>query len=127
MLSWILVALGGAAGALLRWGLGSALARSGGEGFPWGTLGVNLLGCLLIGLLWVLTERQWLSPRLAPLIFTGLLGAFTTFSTFSLDALLLVRAGEWTRAAAYVLISNLGGLLLAWGGYWLGSLLTKTG
>ena len=90
------VAFGGAIGAVLRYLTGLALA------FPFGTLAVNILGSFLIGVLWVaLADRgQW-----APLLITGILGGFTTFSAFSLDTLRLVEAGRAPMAALYVLAS----------------------
>ncbi|GAD55231.1 fluoride efflux transporter CrcB [Limimaricola cinnabarinus] len=94
MTSLALVAFGGATGASLRFLVGQALA------FPIGTFAVNLAGSFAIGVLFV-----WLSGRdapLAPLLITGLLGGFTTFSAFSLDALRLVEAGRLGAALAYV-------------------------
>ena len=90
------VALGGAIGAVLRYLTGLALA------FPFGTLAVNILGSFLIGVLWVaLADRgHW-----APLLTTGVLGGFTTFSAFSLDTLRLVDSGRAPMAALYVLAS----------------------
>ena len=90
------VALGGAIGAVLRYLTGLALA------FPFGTLAVNIVGSFLIGVLWVaLADRgPW-----APLLITGILGGFTTFSAFSLDTLRLVDAGRAPMAALYVLAS----------------------
>lgn len=89
------VALGGALGAVLRYGVGLAV------GFPWGTLAVNVAGCFLIGLVWI-----WLAGRPGaawlPFLMTGVLGGFTTFSTFSLDALRLVQEGRGALAAGYV-------------------------
>ncbi len=94
----VLVALGGALGAVLRYLTGLAVA------FPFGTLAVNVAGSLAIGLLWVaLTARgltQW-----QPLVITGFLGGFTTFSAFSLDTLRLVEDGRSGMAGAYVLAS----------------------
>ncbi|SDF42238.1 fluoride efflux transporter FluC [Limimaricola pyoseonensis] len=93
MTSLAFVALGGAVGASLRFLVGQALA------FPLGTLAVNVAGSLAIGALWVgLSGRGGL---LAPLLVTGLLGGFTTFSAFSLDTLRLVEAGRAGAALAY--------------------------
>lgn len=117
-----MVAIGGALGASLRYLAVSWASRTFGTGFPSGTLIVNVIGSLLIGLLAVaLLERapeHW--GRYAPLAITGLLGGFTTFSAFSLDALGLLEEERYTAAAAYVggsvmlsLLAALAGVTLA--------------
>jgi CrcB protein len=98
------VALGGAAGALARHGAQMLALRLTSAGFPVGTLGVNVLGSFLIGLAWVWLSREG-APRLSPLLVTGFLGGFTTFSAFSLDALRLWERGEAMAALAYVVAS----------------------
>ena len=117
---WILgqVALGGALGSLGRYGLQLASLRVMGPAFPVGTLALNVLGCLVMGLLFVwLTERGLM--RFAPLLITGILGGFTTFSAFSLDALLLWEKGQVAWAAGYVLASVLLSLAAVGAGVWL--------
>jgi CrcB protein len=107
---YLVAALGGALGALARWGLAAALPHSPGE-WPWSTLLVNLLGCLLIGvLLAVLLARFPHSPWLRPFLAVGVLGGFTTYSTFAVDVVRLTGAGHDVLAAAYVLASVLGGV-----------------
>ncbi len=96
------VALGGALGAVCRYLAGLGALRLLGGTFPWGTLGVNVLGSAAIGLLWVILTSRGLD-RLAPLLVTGVLGGFTTFSAFSLDAFALAGEGRWVAAGAYVL------------------------
>ena len=104
-------AVGGAAGALARWGVGSALPHDA-DGWPWSTLLVNLTGCALIGVLVaVLAARAPDHPWLRPLLVTGVLGGWTTYSTFAVDAVRLADAGAWATAAGYVLVSVAGGLL----------------
>ena len=104
-------ALGGVLGALARWGIGTALRSSAG-GWPWATLLVNVTGCALIGvLLGVLTARSPARPWLRPFLATGVLGGYTTFSTFAVDAVRLVDEGSAGTAAGYVAASVLGGLL----------------
>jgi len=105
----LLVALGGALGAVLRYSTGLALPRPDATAFPWATLGVNLAGSLAIGLLAPVLARHD-AARL--LLITGVLGGFTTFSAFSLDALTLVQAGRPGLAALYIAGSVLGGLAL---------------
>lgn len=128
-----MVALGGAVGAMLRWALDVGAQRAAGDPhFPVGTLLVNVIGCVAIGALaaWF-TATPAGSPaehvgRFAlritePLhlfLFVGLLGGFTTFSSFALDALAMVETGERARALAYIVASNGLGVIGAWLAYW---------
>lgn len=114
------VALGGAIGASLRYLTGVATMRAFGPGFPWGTVAVNILGSILMGVLVVLLAYKG-GTRLAPFLMTGLLGGFTTFSAFSLDALTLYERGQVGLAAAYVL----GSVVLALAGIVLGMALAR--
>lgn len=95
------VALGGALGASARYLTGIATIRLLGRGFPWGTLTVNILGSFLMGIL-VVALLHLNGNRFAPLLMTGLLGGFTTFSAFSLDAVTIFERGETGLAALYV-------------------------
>ena len=95
------VALGGALGASGRYLTGLAMARLLGRGFPWGTLLVNVLGSFLMGAL-VVVLAHCHATRFAPFLMTGVLGGFTTFSAFSLDAVALFERGQVTTAALYV-------------------------
>ena len=116
MCSSDLAALGGALGALARWGVGRGLPHSPG-GWPWATVLVNLTGCALIGvLLAVLMARFPDHPWLRPFLVTGVLGGYTTFSTFAVDAVQLSDAGAWGTAAGYVLVSVVGGVVAVAGG-----------
>lgn len=101
--SLIPVALGGAIGSVARFLIVTAAARIA-PAWPVGTLAVNVLGCFAIGVLFVLLSQR---SQLSPLLMTGILGGFTTFSAFSLDALKLWEAGHAGQAAAYVLASVL--------------------
>ena len=96
------VAVGGALGASARYVTGLAALRLFGAGFPWGTLTVNIVGSLLMGLAFVLIGQ---GGRLSPLLMTGLLGGFTTFSAFSLDAVTLYDKGAVALAGLYVIAS----------------------
>lgn len=103
---------------MARYGLSGWVARHYGESFPTGTLVVNLLGCLLIGLLYGLFEERLLvDPLLRTSILLGFLGAFTTFSSFGIQLFTLLRDGEFLYALLYVAVSNLAGLVLVWVGY----------
>ena len=110
-MAYLLAALGGALGALARWGVAEALPSPAG-GWPWATLLVNLTGCLLIGVLTgVLAARDpepaWARPFLA----VGVLGGYTTYSAFAVEVVTLTDAGALATAAAYVLASVVGGVL----------------
>lgn len=103
----VVIAFGGGLGALARYGLSRALPTSSG-GFPWATFAANVLGCLLIGVLMILITEVWNAPRLVrPFLGVGLLGGFTTFSTYALELHRLLRPGSAGLAFAY-----LGGTLL---------------
>jgi CrcB protein len=109
--SYLLAALGGALGALARWAVTTALPHAPGA-WPWATLLVNVTGCLAIGaLLAVLLARFPSSPWLRPFLAVGVLGGYTTYSTFAVDVVQLARSGRGLLAVAYVLASVLGGLL----------------
>ncbi len=106
----LLVALGGAAGAVLRYAVGAWTVQTWPDArWPWGTLAVNLVGSLAIGVLAPGLARH---DALRMLVVTGVLGGFTTFSAFSLDALALLHAGRAGAAFGYVAVSTVGGLAL---------------
>ena len=100
------IAAGGALGALLRYGLTNLMALLLGRSFPWGTLLVNVLGSLAVGLVYVwMVERAPLSDALRLGLITGLLGALTTFSTFSLDTLGLIHDGRYVAAGVNIVLN----------------------
>ena len=118
----LLIAIAGAAGASARYGIGVAV---GARSFPWSTLAINLIGSFALGLLAkVSLERDWTATQTLPLT-VGFLGAFTTFSTFSVEAHTMLRDGRTLEAAAYVGLSVVGGLLAATAGYALASTSTS--
>lgn len=134
------VAVGGALGSALRFivsglvahHLADPLARLSGKwlsvAFPWGTLTVNVAGSLLIGIVAALMspDGRWLvSPGLRQFLMLGVLGGFTTFSSFSLQTLELLRDGEWFMASANVLLSVAVCLIAVWAGFTLASLLDR--
>jgi CrcB protein len=114
-----LVMIGGAAGAGLRWEFGRLTLARLGTGFPWGTLGVNLVGGLLIGVLaGAVTGADYVDRPLWLLLAVGLLGGFTTFSAFSLDLFAMLERGRLGAAGLYVAASVLGSLALLACGWW---------
>ena len=102
---YLLIALGGAGGSVLRYLVGGAIQRSSSSGFPIGTMVVNVTGCFLIGILVRQFLNMQLSNDLRALLVVGFCGGFTTFSTFSAETLALIEGGEYARAIAYVLLS----------------------
>lgn len=114
------VALGGALGALARYGISGWVYDRLGENFPWGTLVVNLVGCLALGLVIRWIQVSAVAPEVRPFLTIGVLGAFTTFSTFSYETVALLQEGQWLRAGLYMggsvvlgLIAMLAGMALA--------------
>ncbi len=103
-MGFVWVAIGGAAGSCLRYGLSLLLgAFSVAQGFPAGTFAANVLGSLGLGLLFVLAEdRTWFGSDLRLLLGTGVMGGFTTYSSFNLESIGLMQDGAWGRAALYM-------------------------
>lgn len=116
------IALGGASGALLRFWISQGIYHLFGRSFPLGTLVVNVLGSFLMGLLFVyLLERSQIAPEWRAALLIGLLGAFTTFSTFSIETLNLFEQGEQLKALLNIVLSV--GLCLV--ATWLGIILGR--
>ena len=116
--TWLFVALAGGIGSLLRYALGGWLARSTGGTFPWETLTINVLGSIAIGSLAALVDRgALLSPVTRMALMVGLIGGFTTFSTFALETLRLAEDAQWARAGLYVVATNTIGFVAVWAGY----------
>ncbi len=103
MLIWI--ALGGAAGSVLRYLIGGFVQRSAAAPFPVGTLAVNVVGGFIIGALAQHYMNEQTSPQMRVALITGFCGGFTTFSAFSLETVGLIRGGEYGKTAAYVVLS----------------------
>lgn len=123
---WVM--LGSALGGGARYGISGLVARAVGETFPWGTLAVNVAGSFLIGLVAVLTGpdgRVLIGGPARQFIMTGMLGGFTTFSSFSLQTLALAQDGEWGRAALNVALSVLCCLVGVWAGWALGAAINR--
>jgi CrcB protein len=122
------IAAGGAVGSVLRYYLGRWNGALETGALPWGTLAANVLGCLAIGLLGALFATTWTSvrPEIRMGILVGVLGGFTTFSSFGFETLQLLQAGHGSRALLYVVLSNGLGLAAAWAGYRIATSLTAT-
>nr|WP_222623641.1 CrcB family protein [Streptomyces buecherae] len=109
------VAAGGALGASARYGAG-LLWPTEPDAFPWTTLGVNVVGCALIGVFLVVLQEAWQAPPLVrPFVATGVLGGFTTFSTYAVDVERLVHDGEVATALGYLALTPLAALTAVWG------------
>ena len=120
MQGYLIVFVGGGIGAALRHGVNIASLRLFGPNYPWGTMIINIVGSLVMGLVaaWFALRSDLSSPwRL--LLATGILGGFTTFSAFSLDAALLIERQQWAGAALYVGLSVLGSIAGLFFGLWV--------
>jgi CrcB protein len=122
MMNYVLIGLGSALGGVARYWMAGLAARYFGATFPWGTLGVNVIGSAFIGFFGALTgpDGRWLVGSSArQFVMIGLCGGFTTFSTFSLETLNLAREGDWLKSGSNVLAS----LVFCLVGVWLGNAL----
>ena len=110
------VIAGGGAGALLRYLISGTIQKNSTGIFPYGTLVVNFIGALLIGFLWETFQNITISDNIRVFLFIGLLGAFTTFATFSLETLNLIKEREYIQALVNVVVSNVTCLILVFMG-----------
>lgn len=121
MLKIALIAMAGAFGTLCRYWLSGVVYDVLGRDFPWGTWAVNILGCFLFGLVWILSEeRGFLSAQARILILTGFMGAFTTFSTFIFESGGILDDGQWLKLALNLGGQNLVGFMALYLGMGLG-------
>jgi fluoride exporter len=123
---YLMIGIGGLAGSLLRYSLSVLTVHFWDDGFPVGTLIINLTGSFFLG--WFSSKfiaAKRLSPSLTSFISTGFIGSYTTFSTFSLETIHLLEAGEYINGLLYVIISLLAGLLLVRLGVYIGGIKKK--
>lgn len=112
-------------GAVARYSVGGWVHGVAGAGFPWGTFAVNVAGCFVLGLVMPILQASIATPEVRAFVAVGLLGGFTTFSSFSFEAMALVQDGQWARAASYTFGSVGLGLAAVFAGYWLGATLLQ--
>ena len=117
MITYLWIALGGALGSMARYGCSSLAARAFGETFPWGTLIINVVGSCVIGFFATLTGpdgRLLVAPDARQFVMVGICGGYTTFSSFSLQTLNLVRSGDMVGAGGNIVASVVACLLAVW-------------
>jgi CrcB protein len=120
MYTYVAIAAAGILGCLSRYLMTQLIQTIWGQSFPYATLFINVSGCFLMGFLFVETlERLTLPVPLRTGILTGFLGGYTTFSTFSMETLLLIESGQAVKGGIYLLLSNLLGVTAAFGGAYL--------
>lgn len=113
----LLIGTGSFIGGVMRYGLSHFIQTKFLSSFPFGTLGVNILGCFAIGLVFALSEKTNMSPEMRLFLATGICGGFTTFSAFSNETFSLMRDGQLLYASAYITFSVLFGVLATFFGY----------
>lgn len=124
ILKLMLLMFGGAAGTVCRFGMSELAHALLGRNFPWGTLAVNVIGCLLFGLIFAVAEhRMDLGPHARLFVLTGFMGAFTTFSTFGFESVSLHMNGDSFKAFANIAAQNVLGMAAAFAGLAIGRLI----
>ncbi len=118
-LSVVVIASGGALGALTRWGISLFIASHVSSAFPWATFSINIVGCIVIGLASALVSKVQ-TLYLGQFLIIGFLGAFTTFSTYSMEGINLIMTDKWATGLAYIVSSNILGLMAVIIGFKIG-------
>jgi CrcB protein len=120
MWTYVAIAIGGTLGCWARYAQSNLVQAVFGRGFPVATLSINVIGSFLMGFLFIVTlERLMIPPSVRVGVLTGVLGGYTTFSTFEMEALLLAENGEFVKAALYVVLSVVIGFAAAFGGAYI--------
>jgi CrcB protein len=122
--SLLILTVGGAIGTVLRFSIFLTADRYLNKDLPWGTLIVNLLGSFMIGVLWSYFDRTNIAPAFRLFLFVGILGSFTTFSTFAFENLSLAQEGAFRTMMVNILLNNVLGIGLCFTGYYLVKLLS---
>ncbi|TDO99495.1 fluoride efflux transporter CrcB [Marinomonas balearica] len=123
-MTYLMIALGGALGAISRFALGKWISNLWGHTFPLATFSINILGSFLMGVVFILiSEKMAIPETYRPLLMVGFLGAFTTFSTFSLEIVSLINQQAWLTAISYLLLSCLLGVLALAAGMFIARLM----
>ncbi len=125
MVKFLLIALGGAIGTVLRYIVSGLDYKHSSELFPLSTLVINLTGSLIIGFLWGIFEKAVIPPNIRLFLFIGILGGFTTFSTFCLESFNLLRDGEIKVAFLNIVLSNFFGIVFVFVGFFIAKFLTS--
>ncbi len=116
----LMVALGGGVGAVIRFVVAGTIQSAAWPGYPWGIFVVNITGGLAMGLIVELSALKLsMSPEMRAFLTTGVLGGYTTFSTFSLDSVLLIERGDYASAIVYVIGSAVLSILAVFAGFWI--------
>lgn len=121
MNSVVWVALGGAIGSVLRYVVAQWIGVREAPQFPWHTFSINVLGCMLIGVVWALVEKYNCVPALRFFLMTGILGGFTTFSSFGLETMQLIQSKAYLTAFSYVALSSVIGIVMVLAAYQIAS------
>ncbi|MDQ3556664.1 MAG: fluoride efflux transporter CrcB [Gemmatimonadota bacterium] len=120
-MTYLYVAVGGAAGAMARFAIGGWVSRWAGPGFPWATFAINVGGSLLLGILLRVLPGPDAAPAARALLTVGFCGAFTTFSTFGYETATLLQSHSYGTAAGYAVASVALSVLGVFGGLWIGT------
>ena len=124
---YVYLAAGGVLGTLARYGLGKWIPAQLGTDFPWHTFAINLAGSLVLGFVMRASDTIDLSPETRGFLTVGFCGAFTTFSTFSWETVVMIQQGQWGRAAAYALGSVAAGIACVFLGMWMAGAVFRRG
>ena len=116
LLQIVALAAAGAAGTLLRAGCTTAGVKLFGPSFPWGTLTANVIGSFAFGVIYALTRSRGITPEQETVLLVGLLGGFTSYSSFAFQSVALLESGRAATALAYIAFTNVAGLVAVWAG-----------